>query len=785
MGHFTPATGTGHGEPSARRPAPPSTPASTPVPQPHTCGSIVSCEDQTLRERLPVNGTPFSLYYASDRVPGHDAGDELDVKVTGATVPPQLKGIIVQASVAGRVFEQHYSLDGSGANGGLDSGIPIAPNLHWQIPWDDTDRFGRKVQGRVPILVQTSFVYPAQRYETDERKRTASAPPARRQSPGAPLSPFVALRGCVPPLVGPSGGISIGYSEDMFDSPWCGATIQRRDDRAVGKMDVRGTDELGGWSLDVHHTYDPNERTVHRGDGLTESSDLQPSVITHTGGKAGGTDFPAANGGSAKLAKLDIIADQQVAPDGTIYVLSTPGGTGGLRRIEPDGTIFEVSDLPAFTNSLRSIAIDEDERVYVGGCIAATNDCYVVRVDPNGSVNPVAGIDWSGTPGTERSGRRRFGDRGQADGCEGSGDGTGRRALHRRWGPGGRRVPGAHPPRGSGYRADHERRGRGNRHLPGPDDLGPGEPALDHNLEGIQAVTFGPDGSMYLAMRYANTVVKVGTDGNLKRFAGTGIAGTAQDGFAPSSVDLNFPTDLAVSPDGGTVYISTRHSGPGGSNLLLAVADERVSIVGGRTHVAACPTADGSSARDACFTGDHNLSISPDGSLYGRHTQYAFYKIGPRFEGFEAGGQVISGTAGEEGWVFDDEGRHTRTIDLLTGVTLYSLSYDSLGRLIAVTDRDNRITTIVRDSRGRRRRSSPRAAPAPSWTSTPSVVTRPRSATPLGADRPHLRLRRPADQAGRPARRRAHVHLRRRRPADRRQRARGSLRDTRAQRAGR
>ncbi len=30
-------------------------------------GSIVGCQDQVLRERLRVNGTPFSLYYSSDR----------------------------------------------------------------------------------------------------------------------------------------------------------------------------------------------------------------------------------------------------------------------------------------------------------------------------------------------------------------------------------------------------------------------------------------------------------------------------------------------------------------------------------------------------------------------------------------------------------------------------------------------------------------------------------------------------------------------------------------------
>ena len=136
-------------------------------------------------------------------------------------------------------------------------------------------------------------------------------------------------------------------------------------------------------------------------------------------------------------------------------------------------------------------------------------------------------------------------------------------------------------------------------------------------------------------------------------------------------------------------------------SLLLAVADERVTIVGGRTHLAACPTADGTSARDACFTGDHGLSRRPRRLplrprrpvrlLQGRTALR-------RLRGRRAGGDLRAD--GDEVWVFDDEGRHTRTVDTLTGTTLYTFSYDGEGRLIGVTDRDNRATAIERDANG-------------------------------------------------------------------------------------
>ena len=49
---------------------------------------------------------------------------------------------------------------------------------------------------------------------------------------------------------------------------------------------------------------------------------------------------------------------------------------------------------------------------------------------------------------------------------------------------------------------------------------------------------------------------------------------------------------------------------------------------------------------------------------------------------------------------FDSRGRHLRTVDAVTGVTVFSFGYDDAGRLNRVTDVDGLLTTIERDGAG-------------------------------------------------------------------------------------
>src|SRR5262249_44164461 len=47
--------------------------------------SIIECQSQVLGETIRLTGTPFSLNYRSDRVPGRQAADMLTILLSGAT----------------------------------------------------------------------------------------------------------------------------------------------------------------------------------------------------------------------------------------------------------------------------------------------------------------------------------------------------------------------------------------------------------------------------------------------------------------------------------------------------------------------------------------------------------------------------------------------------------------------------------------------------------------------------------------------------------------------------
>lgn len=84
------------------------TPNFLPVANPSClAGSIIECENQTLRESISVAGTPFSLSYSSARVPGRKA--TVDISLSGATVPVGLQGIELRIYVAGREFIKNFT----------------------------------------------------------------------------------------------------------------------------------------------------------------------------------------------------------------------------------------------------------------------------------------------------------------------------------------------------------------------------------------------------------------------------------------------------------------------------------------------------------------------------------------------------------------------------------------------------------------------------------------------------------------------------------------------------
>jgi len=198
------------------------------LPEDEACegsGSIVECQNQVLGQRIPVVGTPFTLNYRSDRTPGRIASRTLKIPISGSSLPPGIQQIVLEVRVAGRVFPFSFA---------------PAPNLSHTFIWDGKDVYGRTVQGRQMVLAKIGYVYQSVYYPVNADFEQSFS----RTSPTA------------------QGVMSRETSLITLYQNWTGY---------IGSQDFLGQG-LGGWSLDVHHVYDPSSRTIYFGDGSRKSA---------------------------------------------------------------------------------------------------------------------------------------------------------------------------------------------------------------------------------------------------------------------------------------------------------------------------------------------------------------------------------------------------------------------------------------------------------------------------------------------------------------------------------
>ena len=111
---------------------------------------------------------------------------------------------------------------------------------------------------------------------------------------------------------------------------------------------------------------------------------------------------------------------------------------------------------------------------------------------------------------------------------------------------------------------------------------------------------------------------------------------------------------------------------------------------------------DGGPALAASLRRPNSLALAPDGSLYVNGGD-RIRRIGTALPGVSETDFSVASKDGAELYVFDRNGRHLRTLDALTGATLFEFGYDAEGRLTQVIektgDTDN-VTTILHDGAG-------------------------------------------------------------------------------------
>lgn len=670
-------------------------------------GSIIECQNQTLREVLPINGSSMWLHYGSDRVIGRTVPRQLSLRVSGPSVPPSLERIVADISVAGRRFVSTF--------------IP-APNLRARFEWDGRDAYGRLVQGSAMVTAKIIYEYTASYY----------TPAELRQS-------FARL-----PL---GGGVEVGANRSGGQVLLVRKVVSSvRTLLNLGNLDWRELG-LGGWSLSSHHFYDPNRRALYLGHGSRRSASRIGSFLQRRAG-SGEVGF-GGDGGPARSATLSSPRGLATGPDGSLYVADT--NNHRIRRISPEGSISTVvgtgeacvadseeeeeeeapeeraetgearSSLPthkaigvcgeggpalaARLTSPSSVSVGSDGRLYV----ADTGNACVRRVELDGTITSIAGVCVEADAGgsqkitiqadggqAEKPGQKLFAECGEEI-CLASET----QLL--------RPVAVLAAPDGGVYIADEGDHEVSHVGTDGRIALiaGGGTPAngVGDGLQGFEArlrfpsgLALTPDGELLIADTGNHRVRKVGRNGLIRTVAGSGSGGFTGDGGPATAARLNSPASLAVLAD-GSFYVTD----VGNRRIRFISSDGNVSTFAGTGALATIPIEpDGTPVLNSTLTRPFGLALFPDGNLaFSDSLDQTVEQAVPDLPGFLGEEIFIPSRASEEVYVFDSRGKHLRTLHALTGAELLRFEYDGAGLLESVVDAYSNLTRIERNGAGK------------------------------------------------------------------------------------
>lgn len=610
--------------------------------------SIISCNNGTLLEHLHLPGAPGPLVYDSQRALGRTLNRTVKIPVTGSVVPTGLQAVVITVDVAGQRIERRFDAP--------------APDVETSVTWDGLDIFGREVFGAVAVTVTHTELH-SQSYASAE----FGLPPT---STAAPTS--VASREPTP-----------------ISTVWRGTVSGRQ--RPDGET-------IGGWTLPRHHRYDSVSGTLHRGDGtdrtirsvdryaalwrLSGTGDLgvgEPAILTspeasgvavrsdgailvasgserriylidHDGllqSFAGtGAAGDGGDGGEPTAATFTEPVAVAVLADGSVLVVDA--GAGRVRRVGSTIEAFAgAPDGASVNGTVLATDYDLDRPVSVtplpdgAVLIADTGSSEVLRVGADGRIGRFAG---GGSSATCPSGC--FLDELDLSGL------TDVAAT-----ADGQQI--AIAAAGNVHRLDTAGRAT---------TTAIGLP--------VRQLAFAPDGGLWLGSELGTGLVR--KDGSLA-FPNFDVQGTGKPTGPVGSAAIGAAIDVldfAVTSQGDVVLVD---------------------------GIAAAP----------CFEGECRGSTPPpadgiDGIMVMTSTTRSWRTAGlppfgpqVRSGNFTVGAtRLIPTRDGSEIYLFDDSGRHLRTVTADTLIVVDEFGYDSEGRLVTHNDSDGRTTIIERDASG-------------------------------------------------------------------------------------
>ena len=244
-------------------------------------------ESQAVTQTLPIAGTPYSLYYQSDRTASFGAAFEIEVPLIGEEIPQGLVEVQVSVSIAGQQMQEVFE---------------PAENLSHTFQWDGRDGEERLVQGQQRAKIEVRYRYPG---EVRVTKRNHS------------------------------GWGTVKSESEAIDSGVF-STLSQTFEIPVGTWDAGGY-EMGGFGLDVLHAYDPAHHTLHFGNGDAKYAENIALVVDRPalGEDLGKPDsIVIAPDGSAIFTDDENDRILRISPDDEVTVLVGKGAKGPAADLE-------------------------------------------------------------------------------------------------------------------------------------------------------------------------------------------------------------------------------------------------------------------------------------------------------------------------------------------------------------------------------------------------------------------------------------------------------------------
>ncbi|OQR79684.1 teneurin-3-like [Tropilaelaps mercedesae] len=233
--------------------------------------SAILAESQVVQESLNIPGTDLHLAYHSSRAAGYFS--TIQLKLTPDTIPASLQLIHLKIYIEGVMFERLFEAD---------------PAIQFTYAWNRRNTYRQKVYG-----------------------------------------------------------IALAHVHVGYEYTTCAEIIWEVQTAPVSGHDM-SISEIGGWNLNIHHRYNFHEGILQKGDGANVYLKNKPKVLSTTMGSGEEGQQrplhcpPAQCNGLARDQRLMTPVALASAPDGSVFV----GDFNLIRRILPDGQVVTVVELP-------------------------------------------------------------------------------------------------------------------------------------------------------------------------------------------------------------------------------------------------------------------------------------------------------------------------------------------------------------------------------------------------------------------------------------------------------